>query len=717
MKKVLSITLTLAMLLGTFLMLVPTASAADDGIYYENNFNNVTGTTAAEILTAIGWTTEQTWADDTQSTVAVQDGRLVINAVTDQEEFVVVSNNNALKEGYIVDFDLEILDNSEGSPADNAFSVHTSLGDFSKRMGRQGWIGQVRYNTNILAGAEAGSGWAPAKNGTPQYAKDTYLKGEGDAVATNMKNIRVAVRIAFDATNKTVKTYVQGYSANNLVWSDDVLAQTATPADAAANLLTENCRFIVYKGLKVAVDNVRIGSADAMSSSRKTYYSNNFDDAALATKTDKDLMTAIGWTGWVDNVYAANTLKIQDGALVVTGQDSGFTTFLVKEDDALLEDYTIEYKFKYLVTDARNDRCAYFLSGAWSDAHNQAGVWHAQPRINGTFLNSTKGDNNSWNETTMPAYSTTTAEGATEKGQLQWFSVRIDVNSETGNKVTLKDAEGNVLLTDTLTEGEMTKAKDTTYAAATWNKYLRFLCYEKVDVIIDDIAVYKDEAVTVKINGEDESLLPATYNLANYTEGDFAFAVINGTEVVKDASYTVTADTVSIDVYSLGVTTLKGAAIRTTDAAALRFQTSIAKAEYDALVAAKTANLIKGFEVGTLSIDYATLGALGQLKLDTAGATKTAATEVLAYGEDNYVFNGVIEVAADKITAKYAAVGYATITFADDSTITVVSAYDRYVHARSVAEIAQTITFDEDHGLTDAQLAVVNTYAAAYVAE
>ena len=73
------------------------------------------------------------------------------------------------------------------------------------------------------------------------------------------------------------------------------------------------------------------------------------------------------------------------------------------------------------------------------------------------------------------------------------------------------------------------------------------------------------------------------------------------------------------------------------------------------------------------------------------------------------------QAAAQRLNTKYAATGFVIITFNDDTTLEVVARYDRYTQARSVAEIAQTLTFDENHGLTAAQLQVVNTFAAAYV--
>lgn len=752
MKKVLSITLTLAMLLGTFLMLVPTVSATEGaattgGIYYANDFDDVTATDTAGILASIGWTTEQEWAADSKSTVAVEDGRLVISAVSDHEEFFVIKDNEALKNGYVVDFDVEMLANdlagADYAKADNAFSVHSAAGDYTARLGRHGWIGQIRWNTNILAGAEDGTGWRPAANSTPQAAKDTYLKkveGEGEAqtttVATTMQNIRVSVRVAYDATAKTVKTYVKGYAAGDVVWTEADLMQTAAPStDKAKTLLTDDLRFYVYMGLKVAVDNVRIGTPEALSAvAKEVIYTQNFDNVTGADTAAT--LLALGWTTeqeWIPETESS--VKVENGRLIVDAVTDQEELVILKDNAKLTEGYIIECDLEVISNQVKNaetgewgdgpkDNAVGFHTSLATDWTQRAGRhgWISQVRAYAGLLAGSEngtGWKNVSNQAKRPWFVAMAPEGTP------------DAQLANGNRIHWRaefDKAGQVIKTyaKPYAEGEVTWTAEDLQAESAQADYmdlltddLRFVCYKGMKVAIDNLTVFQNIPTPIPVNGESTPLAYGAIDLAKFTEGTFAFAIINGSQVVTESGYTMDKYVTSIDVYSLGVNALKGASIRTTAEAGLRFRTAIAKADLDALKAAKEAGVIKGYEVGTLTIDYATLGALGQLKLDTEGATKVVAADadIVAYGESDYAVNCVIDVAADKLNTRYAAAGYVIVEFNDGSKLELTAKYDKYTMVRSVAEIAQTITFDEAHGLTAAQLQQVNTYAAAYVAE
>lgn len=758
MKKVLSITLTLAMLLGTFLMLIPTVSAtagagaaAPSGLYYENDFNKVTATDTAGVLSAIGWTVEKELTEGT--TVKVEDGRLVIDAVNNafgnQEAFMVITDNDALLNGYAVDFDIEMLAKADDVGADSAFSVHTAVGDYSKRSGRHGWIGQIRWNTNILAGAEAGGGWKPAANGTPDNAKESYLmtydaegnvimEGEGDAakpkLAATMQNIRIAVRIVYDATAKAVKTYTKSYSATGAVWTEADLAQLGVITDAAAQtMLTNDLRIVVYKGLKVAIDNLKVGTLAELDK-KEVIYSQNFD--AITGADTAAVLLALGWRTeqeWIPETESS--VKVEEGRLIidaVTEQEE----FVVLENNAkLTEGYIIECDIEVLSNQVKNaetgemvdgpqDNAVGFVSSLCPNWEQRAGRhgWWSQVRAYAGLLAGSE-DGTGWknvdNKTKRPWFVEMAPEG-TAAPQLA-----------TNNRIHWRaefDKDGAVIKTyaKPYTEGGTIWGMDDLQAQSNQADYLslltddlRFIAYKGMKVAIDNLTVYQNTPYTVTVNGTETTVVNGPVDLGGFAESGFAFAVVNSSDVVTDSACYFTPAVKSIDVFGLSVNALKGASIRTTASAALRFRTAIAKADYDALVAAKTAGIIKNFEVGTLTIDYATLGALGQLKLDTEGATKVvaAAADVVAYGESDYAVNCVIDVAADKLNTKYAAAGYAIVEFNDGTKLELTAKYDKYTMVRSVAEIAQTITFDEAHGLSAAQLQQVNTYAAAYVAE
>ena len=464
----------------------------------------------------------------------------------------------------------------------------------------------------------------------------------------------------------------------------------------------------------------------ASAATPKTVYENNFENVG----TDLNLTNIDAKIGWV----LTSEVEVKDGAdtnhgsaaietvsgnkvLRLKRDNEGTTSmsFLVANDADLVNGFVIEYDFCYPAVSYEADgttpkfnkdgeaNCGEFVGNTTKGGDSTG--WHVQIQMTGGIRNGIR--TNKWSANTSTKWSTTDVRD-------KWYSAKIVMapNGDEGScTVYVKE------------KGASTWAAEDKYTSnydnVTKDGVIQFMVRRRIDVMLDNVKITTEipDAKTIKVNGVDQSVNIGTCDLTKLTEGEFAFAVINGSEIVKDTKYAVTTSTTSIDVYSLSVTDLKGASIRTTDDAALRFQTAIAKAEYDALVAAKTAGVLKNVELGIMTMDYATLGSLGVLKMDTQGATKVVANGVSAYGEDNYVFNGVIEVADDKLNTRYAAIGYVTVTFADDSTLTVATAYDKYTKVRSVAEIAQTITFKENHGLTDAQLAVVKTYAAAYVAE
>ena len=712
------------------------------GVYYEEDFNDVTATDAAGILASIGWIPEK--ALDAGTTIAIEDGRLVINAsaaVDGQEAFIVLSDLEALKEGYAVQFDMEYLDLASGKGSDSCLSIHSSLGDYEvnegKRKGRQGLIGQVRWNKCTLAGAEDGTGWKSPM--VTVAANSSEYLNNGETVAPNMKNIRVSVMIVYDKEEECIKTYTQKYAEGKTYWTEDDLSQIWEEAAGYDeqqfstlynSLLTDDCRFIVYAGLKVALDNVRIGTFDALTSTRTVFYQNDFN-GITATDT-AGILAALGWR--TEQEWAADTLSsvsIVDGRLVVDARSGQEELIVLENCEGLLEGYAIECDIEVLgngkekdgqwdPTGGPEDNCVGWHTMLSPDFKARAGRhgWISQVRAYAGLLAGSE-DGTGWKNVAnnkLQEWFVALAPEGTPSHQLA-INVRIHWRAEFDPATKTVKTYAKAYSADELvwTGDNLCAESDQTGYESLLTDDLRLVVYSGMKVAIDNLCVFKDSAVNATVNGEATTLMPGPINLEDFADGNFAFAVINGTEIVTDPAYNVTASLQSIDVYSLSVTAVKGAAIRTTADAALRFKTMVSKAEYDVLLTAKTAGIIKDVQIGTLSIEYETLGAMNLLKMDTEGAEKTFATEVIARGEENYTFEKVIEVAADKLNTKYAATGFVIITFNDDTTLEVVARYDRYTQARSVAEIAQTLTFDENHGLTAAQLQVVNTFAAAYV--
>lgn len=241
------------------------------------------------------------------------------------------------------------------------------------------------------------------------------------------------------------------------------------------------------------------------------------------------------------------------------------------------------------------------------------------------------------------------------------------------------------------------------------------------NVSIDNLKVtlVEKETYDLTINGEAVSIESAgQLDLTPYYEGTFRFAVVDGV-VVKSNFIEVTENTSVIDIYTADVDTLDGAALTTGETTAIRWMASIGKADYDKLVALKTAGGIKNIEYGALYIDASTLGraeAAAGPKMETEGVKKAAGSAVYEPGyEGLYVFNMDSEaIAAESYNVKLAGRAYMVITFNDDTTMLIEGDYDSGFHARSAAEIALAATLDFENALTDDQLTKVEAIAEAY---
>ncbi len=240
-------------------------------------------------------------------------------------------------------------------------------------------------------------------------------------------------------------------------------------------------------------------------------------------------------------------------------------------------------------------------------------------------------------------------------------------------------------------------------------------------VSIDNLKVtlLEKETYDLTINGESVTLEGSNrLNLSLYCEGTFRFAVVDGV-VVKSNYIEVTKETEVIDVYDADLDTLDGAALITGETTAIRWMSSIKKADYDKLAALEAAGGIQSIEYGVLYVDASSFSraeAAAGPKLDSTGVQKAAGSPVYEPGyEGLYVFNANATVTAGQYNVKLAGRAYMIITFNDDTTMLIEGDYDSGFHARSAAEIALAAMLDDENGLSEDQLAKVAEIAAAYV--
>lgn len=165
--------------------------------------------------------------------------------------------------------------------------------------------------------------------------------------------------------------------------------------------------------------------------------------------------------------------------------------------------------------------------------------------------------------------------------------------------------------------------------------------------------------------------------------------------------------------------TASGARIRTNVPTGLRFDTSISKADYDAL-----RTTCKSVTFGTLIAPLAyvreagnfTAAALDQLghPINYLDVAWTANELTASEDGQTLTFNGsVVEIAEENYQLRYAARGYVLCVTADDEEVLIWADYSELFFDRTVYQVAKSALADPDNGLSDAALTVVSGIVSA----
>ena len=341
MKKFLSTVLALVMVMTTFAMLVPNALAAateqniEAKVLYEENFDDLDGKTPAEILAGANMKDEYTQTGVLDE-MSVNHGKLTFGTHASQDAYLILKDNPALANGYIVEYDIEFLAKHANTNGGDGITFITGEGNgYTTNQGRCGWTSQMRYNTNVLSSVNS-AGWKSPKNETP-----TSLSDYGGT----MQNKRTSVKAVFDPANKKIQTFAQPYKAELDAWDEATMAMTWTTTEDYSSVFGNDLRLIVYLGIEAAIDNLKVTSLDGT----QVIYTENFDDIE-ATANDA-ILSEINWTSHQRNAYDAN-VRCADGRLIVGDDTANVTTtaqqelILVENSEDAKNGFVVEYDFE-----------------------------------------------------------------------------------------------------------------------------------------------------------------------------------------------------------------------------------------------------------------------------------------------------------------------------------------------------------------------------------
>ena len=707
--------------------------------FFSNDFNDASlaGLTDANLAAALfGEGNYFLGQGEVNATLRIENGALRLigdngKAPTDgrkannRSQFLLASNSR-VAEGVVIECDYILNSGSQ-----NAFTFA------SKPIATQGasennvWIAGIwskeKSRTALRCKDRAGKDWSPLV-----YSDNYGLSGK----------LGTAYKLRLEVSPKEgLRLYAK--KAGN---ADYVRLGTWTGADLAVfkecsiDCLDNNVRLIIQNGCDVTIDNLTvtpIAEARAMTVSKpEFYFYNDFNDASLAGLSGDDLAKAIFGE---DNYLLGHALKdasltIENGALRLTG-----------DNNEAPEDGT-----------AKNNR-SQFLLASHPDISKNGVVIECDYTFNtgavNAFTFASKGvavstdvakapsgiENNIWIAGMWAGNKSRTAVRYPSDWKPVAYGPTADLSGKIGTtyhmKLEVSPQEGLALYVKSSAKGEYKRLG--TWGdddIALFKEYrnclddnVRLLLQCNCDVTIDNLVVYRPgmeyepyvETTVVKVNGVERTLTVGKWDLNNLVDGEFLFAVVDG-KLTTNPVVDITSETKVIDIYTLSVDTLDGAGVRTNGPAALRWLTKIRTSEYDALKAAVDKKIIKNFEIGTLITKWKNLGNSGVLDLDQVENGAVAQVfdgswiKTDAYG-DVYVYAGVSEdIGKADYGTRYCGVGYATVTLTNNKKLTVYGGFDRYVHARSVSQVASTAYLDENNGLRKAQQRAIRPYAAAY---
>ena len=513
MKKILSAVLALVMVAATFTMLVPTATAAEETpastlVYstdFEYDFGEGVKTSSDKGAIALKSGMHfQTIASGTTVEVANDAGdnhALHIQTGTTETggSCMMMVEEEALIDGFEMYADVKLV-----TPADsNALHIaghHNSVHSTWNVVYRGGT--EARFLNGLKYTGVDGNG-DPKAVWVTHYTTNDYAYGSWYTLHIVMDPTQ-GVTFRAKATNG-------GQWSEAVTYGNDALANLSKSTNYLSGIIGIHVNDTkADASTDVYLDNISVYT----NKKQVVVYENDFNDAALAAKTDADLMQALNWrytdsVGWHSS-YEPGLLSIDSGALKMLGTTtpSGFG-FQMKAKE-LVGGYTVSFRMKQIqCTTASGDSGLTF--GGNDQGTNREGSWMLQLRNNGGVVNGGRylnGENYAWygvDVANKDVYVTKDNEsGVKGRADGQWFTVTFHVSNELGNRVSIRrDSDG------AYTYRDRQNATERAYCPEAYNEYLRIVGYNSTDFIIDDLKIvaYKDvtesKTTTVYENGFD----------------------------------------------------------------------------------------------------------------------------------------------------------------------------------------------------------------------
>lgn len=716
---------------------------ADGVLFYDdfsnNGYSNLSNSDLAKVIFGEG--NYLFGQGSAPATISIQNGALRIigddngtptNGETkmNRTQFLLASDERVAKYGVVIecDYKFNALNNGEKSAAMLFASKPVATRNFQA----DAW----------LAGPYANDKARTAVRYAPDQAWKPLAYG-GNMEASGLLGVNYKMRLEVSPSGG-LALYAKRDRMDDYVrlgrWKKDDIALFKGDYKGC---LDENVRLMIQCNMDVTIDNLKVSLMNYASkmkvSDKDMYFYDDFNNEEYASLENNALAEAIfgKYNFLLGHGTQDATLKIENGALHLVGDNNTEPTdgtakihrsqFLlashpnIEKEGVIMEcDYIFNagavngftFASKGLVTSTDPTKTP---SGI------EANIWLAGPYANAKSRTAIR---------YLPKYAwSPLATGASES-----MSGETEVRYHL--KLEVSPTEGLALYVKTSMKGAYKRLgqwseEDIRLFTEDYkdchDENIRLILQTGCDVTIDNLAVYApgtdyvatEEVVKVKVNGKETELPLGECDLSKLVDGEFLFAVING-RVVLDPLATISYDTKTIDIYSLSLDTLEGVAVRTDKTAALRWLTTVNQDEYNALEAAVKAGIIKNFEIGTIMMKTADLKNSGVLDIDQG---KNGADVQVFEGdwvstdayEGMYLYSGVKDdISKDDYNTRYCGVGYATVTLKNGKKLNVYGDFDRYVHSRTVSEVATAALQDDANGLKAKQEKRIKKFAKAY---
>ena len=426
-------------------------------------------------------------------------------------------------------------------------------------------------------------------------------------------------------------------------------------------------------------------------------YSEDFS-ATIELVPGVNIVNGHKWT-YIKNSTDGSAV-IRDGKLYFVG--SNYDMILFDDVDVDNQPYKMEYEMTYLNTPADDDWSAwncwfgglFHLSDADADGNKSAFITSVTP--NDVYMLDGKFDANGVftqvDETSDHVTFVNSPSSPTQGSNCYYWNERAGNGIPVKVRTYMGSADydnGGLGMSGYTAQGTHVISSNLPGAIPAADRKVGavgFVCSEsQVSVIIDNLSItVKGKNITVD-GAQVKVSATEPVDVAQFKKSDKQFIYANVDGEAKYAGDLITATRLTqITTTQVAISTGKVAAVGQTG---LKWTSQISKADYEALTS--DANISK-VEVGTAVV--LTTNAAGGITIENA-ASNIAGTATL--DGDNYVFEGVLDIAKEARDTSYSGVGYIKITMKDGNVIVAYADYVARQHAYALSDLVDEFVDDE----------------------